>query len=123
MNLFSCKPSLMKQWLNAKGYSGSLNDAFNNYIQSGSTLTRGSVEDHLANRLYAAGYSGILEDMLTTMFISNTTKSNRADAEREFFQDSTKDMFGAGGESGNIFTDTDNNTVTDTSSNIVRDTE
>lgn len=87
------KPSKILEWLNAKGYSGTVEDAFITYVQNGSPLTSGTMEDHLRERLNAAGYSGTMDDMLTTMFQSKTGVSNRHDAERQFFQDSSLDMF------------------------------
>lgn len=95
MTFFIEKPSKILQWLNAKGYSGTVEDAFITYVQSGSPLTSGTMEDHLRARLNASGYSGTMDDMLTTMFQAATGVQNRHDAERQFFQDATKDMFSA----------------------------
>lgn len=122
MSLFHEKPSKILAWLNAKGYSGTFEDALRGYIQPGSSLNPGTIPDHLIDRLQSSGYGGDLQDMLTTMFISSTTKNNRKDAEREFFQDSSKDIF-TGGSSGNAIQDTDVNTITDTDGNVIRDTQ
>lgn len=97
MTFFIEKPSKILQWLNAKGYSGTVEDAFITYVQSGSSLTSGTMEDHLRARLNASGYSGTIDDMLTTMFQAKTGVSNRHDAERQFFQNANLTMFGIGG--------------------------
>lgn len=91
--IFYEKPGKILQWLNAKGYAGTLADAFTKYVQDGSPLTNASFEDHLIARLNASGYSGTLSDMLTTMFQEVTGLTNRDDAEHKFFDDATKDMF------------------------------
>lgn len=93
MTFFIEKPSKILQWLNAKGYSGTVEDAFITYVQSGSPLTSGTMEDHLRARLNVAGYSGTMDDMLTTMFQSKTGISNRHDAERNFFSNNTLNIF------------------------------
>lgn len=120
MTYFHAKQSLILSWLNAKGYSGTIGDAFRTYVQSGSSFNPGTVYDHLVDRLYSAGYSGGLQDMLTTMFQSKTSISNRKDAERAFFSDSSLDFFSSGGE--NLITDTDGNQITDTNNNNITDT-
>lgn len=113
------KPSKILQWLNAKGYSGTNEDAFITYVQNGSPLTSGTMEDHLRARLNASGYSGTLDDMLTTMFQSKTGVSNRKDAERAFFGDSSLDFFSS--VSGNVVTDDADFTITDDDGNVIRD--
>ena len=93
MTFFIEKPSKILEWLNAKGYSGTVEDAFITYVQNGSPLTSGTMEDHLRERLNAAGYSGTMDDMLRTMFQAKTGVSSRCDAERQFFENSSLDMF------------------------------
>lgn len=93
MNFFVAPPSQVLSWLNRKGYYGTVYDAFIDYVSDGSSLSYGTIYDHLNNRLQSSGYSGDLDDMLNTMFMQKTGEFYRYDAERKFFDDSSLDMF------------------------------
>jgi hypothetical protein len=81
------------QWLNAKGYLGTAYDAMNRYVKDYSGIVDGTLFDHLSAALTRAGYVGTINDQLTTMFQFKTTKNNRRDAEREFFENTSLSMF------------------------------
>jgi len=92
--VFRAKPSLILSWLQAKGYTGTLSDALCRYVQSGSSLSKGSITDHLVDRLSSIGYVGKgVNGILDNMFMIKTGISNRGDAERVFFGNSSYDMF------------------------------
>ncbi len=95
MTPFHEKQDKILQWLRAKGYTGTPQDAMYSYVKSKSNIAQGTFYDHLNSALWNAGYtSDILDDRLTTMFISKTGILNRKDAERNFFSNFTNDMFG-----------------------------
>ena len=123
MTPFFAKTSLIRTWINGKGYGGSVENALYTYCQANSSLSQGTLFDHLNNGLGVAGYSGTLADRLTTMFQSKTGVSNRKDAEIRFFADTSLDFFGSGGGTGNSVTDTDGTIITDTDGNIIKDTQ
>lgn len=123
MTPFNAKTSLIRTWINGKGYTGTVENALYTYFQANSSLSQGTLFDHLNNGLGAAGYSGTLTDRLTEMFQSTTGVSNRKDAERKFFADTSLDFFGGGGGgTANNITDTDGNIITDTDGNTITDT-
>lgn len=123
MTPFNAKTSLIRTWINGKGYSGSVENALFTYFQANSSLSQGTIFDHLNNGLGIAGYSGTLADRLTTMFQAKTGISNRKDAERAFFGNTSLDFFSGGGGTGNQVTDTDGNVITDTNGNSIFDTQ
>lgn len=94
MTPFHEKQDKILQWLRAKGYTGTPQDAMYKYVKDNSSIAQGTFYDHLNSALWAAGYTGaILDDRLTSMFISKTGVTNRKDAERKFFADSSLNMF------------------------------
>lgn len=122
MTPFFEKPDKVLQWLRAKGYTGTINDALMKYCQDNSSLTQGTLFDHLNNALGRAGYTGTLNDRLNTMFISKTGVTNRKDAERKLFADNTLGLFTNGNDSftklllhiDSDFTDSSSNNYTPT---------
>ena len=117
---FFAKPYLILLWLNAKGYSGTTYDALYTYFQSKSGIGTATLLDHITKTMSGLGYISGVQDNLTTFFQSQTGISNRKDAERAFWMDSSLDFASSVPVSG--ITDTDGNVITDTDGNIITDT-
>lgn len=85
---FRERSSVIHKWLNDNGYGGSVNDGLMQYFSSVSTLSEGTLFDHVNNVMDQHGYSGSLHDKLTAFFQDETGKDGRGDAERAFWRDS-----------------------------------
>lgn len=107
---FKAKDSIILQWANAKGYSGTARDAMLQHLQESSNLSSGTISDHLDDVLNQLGYTGTIEDKLSGHFISTTGISNPKDAERNFFSNSSNDI-GSPVVSGTTITAEDGNTL------------
>lgn len=89
------RSSVILAWLNAKGYSGSFNDALMAYFKDQSGIAVASLDDHVSQALTAAGFVGpTLQDQLAGFFCSQTGIAYYPDAERAFFSDPSYDFGG-----------------------------
>lgn len=100
IGLFSEKPSTIRSWLSVKGFNGSFHNALLQYFSSISTLSNGTLYDHINESLSILGYTGTLRDKLAAFFIDKTGISDRRDAERNFFSSNTNSFNGLLNEDG-----------------------
>lgn len=108
---------LLKSWFQAKGFDGSPYDSAIGYFQSKSGLSEGTLYDHIMKTLEDNGFSGTIDDRLSSFFISKMSIADRRDAERSFFKDTSQDFSGGSSftiddEGGNPITDESGNPIT-----------
>lgn len=96
--IFVERPDKILQFMNANGYSGTYYDAVYEYFQQLSSLSQGTLEDHVNDVIVQAGFvTGTLQDKLTAFFVDATGISDRRDAERSFWQNTSNSFGGSNG--------------------------
>jgi hypothetical protein len=112
--MFRDKADNIDRWLEAKGESGSTYDMLFSQFSGFSTLSVGSLYDHVDNVMVQFGYSGTLQDKLTGFFEATTSQRGRGDAERSFWANDSYSFDPNPSEPGNfVFVDTNNFTFID----------
>jgi len=112
--MFRDKASKIDRWLIAKGESGTTYDMLNSNFASYSTLSEGTLRDHVGNVMGQHGYTGTIEEQLASFFTSTTSVAGWGDAERAFWvNDSYTFNPSSGSGGGFIFVDGNNFVFTD----------
>jgi hypothetical protein len=87
--MFIEKPSIIRKWFADKGYTGTFYDVQFAYFQTLSNLTKGTLYDHVYDRMIQLGFSGTLDDMLDSFFTQKMSQGDPKIAERLFWKDSS----------------------------------
>lgn len=81
---FRDKPDRIRRWMTAKGFSGSLYNATNDFFKSRNLVDKGSLYDNIRHRMNELGYTGTITDQLKAFF-KDTNGRDGDDAERMFW--------------------------------------
>lgn len=92
INYFKARRSVVKDWFNSKGFSGTLHDAASAYFQDKSGLSTGTLYDHMDKVLTDAGYEGTFRDKLNKQFLGIKPSDSPSEAERSFFADQSTEF-------------------------------
>lgn len=91
--LFSTKPSIIHNWLNAKSYTGgTVHDALVTLFTGESGLSGATMTDMVDKALGKMGFTGSPHEKVRTFFIFKTEIAHPRDAERAFWSDTTYDF-------------------------------
>ncbi len=119
MNHYIEKPSIIRKWFSDKGYTGTYYDVQFAYFQTLTTLTKGTLYDHVLDRMRQLGFAGTMRDCLDAFFIEKMGVSDPKLAERLFWRDSSLEfelvapvLNNVTDDDGNLVKDDDGNQVT-----------
>lgn len=112
------KPSIIRKWFADKGYAGTYYDVQYAYFQTLSTLTTGTLYDHVLDRMRQLGFVGTMRDCLDAFFIAKMGVNDPKIAERLFWRDSSLEFALVAPTSENILTEDGQPLLTEDGQNL-----
>lgn len=118
MNHYIEKPSIIRKWFSDKGYTGTYYDVQFAYFQTLTTLTKGTLYDHVLDRMRQLGFAGTMRDCLDAFFIEKMGVSDPKLAERLFWRNSSLEFALVAEASVDLLTEDGQNLKTEDGQNL-----